>query len=387
MPKNNKILVIGTTDNLGGAAQVGWSIGEYARAHGVDLRYIVSRKYSGKNYVKNLDSNSLYSLPSLLRHLKTFISGSDINTGHDQEILTSSWYKDAIVVHCHNLHGNYFRLNVLEDIAKSKKLIWTLHDAWAILPDVPYGTRNSPLDYPPMAFPKLKYLIQSKKNIFSKLKGTLVVPSKWLYDAVRVRDEFRGFNIKIIKNGIDLRIFQPKDKTKIYKKYNLDPKLRYALFVGNVNDKRKGWQYIDKLISLNKDIYVLVVGSDGRDTSQVKYFGSKSPEELSDIINISRYLLAPSLEENASLTIMQSIACGVPVIAFQSGGIPEQIVHNQTGYLTSEKSSLGLLDGINWISKINDSEYQRVAKKCREYAIKYFDEKKMQSSYYELYQQ
>lgn len=387
MPKNNRILVIGTTDIRGGAAQVGWSIGQYAKAKGTDLKYIVSRKYSDKSYVKNLDSNNLFDLPSLLRHLKTFLSGSDIDTGHEQEILTSPWYKAATVVHCHNLHGNYFRLNVLQDIAKSKKLIWTLHDAWAILPDVPYGKRNSPLDYPPMAFPKIKYLIQTKKKIISKLTGTLVVPSTWLYDAVRVRDEFKGFDIKIIKNGIDLDVFRPKYSAKIYQKYDLDDTFRYALFVGNINDMRKGWQYINKLISVNKDIHVLVVGSDGRDTSQVKYFGSKSPEELSDIINISHYLLAPSLDENASLTIMQSMACGTPIIAFQSGGIPEQIVHTQTGYLTSEKSSLGLLDGINWISKINDSEYQRITKKCREYAIKYFDEKKMQSSYYELYQQ
>jgi glycosyltransferase involved in cell wall biosynthesis len=61
----------------------------------------------------------------------------------------------------------------------------------------------------------------------------------------------------------------------------------------------------------------------------------------------------PSLEDNLPNTVMESLACGTPVVAFRTGGIPDMVQHQQNGYLAEYRSSADLARGIAWVYSAN----------------------------------
>jgi glycosyltransferase involved in cell wall biosynthesis len=76
-------------------------------------------------------------------------------------------------------------------------------------------------------------------------------------------------------------------------------------------------------------------------------------KELVTAYSASDMYVLPSLEDNLSNTVLESLSCQLPVVAFNTGGIPEMIQHKTNGYLAEYKSSLSLAEGINWILKYN----------------------------------
>lgn len=381
------ILVLGTTDNRGGAAQVGWELARHLPTSAYQVKFIVSQRYSRQNNVLGLDSANPRSFSTLFRHARTFISGSDIDWGHGADILAHPWYQAADIVHCHNLHGNFFRLNTLITLSRQKKLIWTLHDAWALLPDVAYGVRHSIFDYPPMLPYRQSYLATQKTRILSACSGTIVAPSQWLLQLVLAQPYLHNFRQVFIPNGVDLTLYSPRPKRALRRKYHLPLNRKLGIFVGNPLDPRKGWHYLSSILASNPQFSFLVVGGEGRGSSRLTYLGARPSTEVAELIAASDYLLAPSLEENASLTVMQALASGIPVIAFASGGIPEQLKHQQTGYLAHPQSSDDLLSGINWLVSRSPQQYSALARSCRQYALDHFDLNQMVKQYRALYQE
>src|SRR5206468_12248001 len=66
--------------------------------------------------------------------------------------------------------------------------------------------------------------------------------------------------------------------------------------------------------------------------------------------------LIPSLEDNLPYTVMESLSCGTPVIAFTTGGIPDMVHHEYNGYLAKYRSSESFADGMEWIFKHPEKE-------------------------------
>jgi glycosyltransferase involved in cell wall biosynthesis len=72
-------------------------------------------------------------------------------------------------------------------------------------------------------------------------------------------------------------------------------------------------------------------------------------KRIVDIYNASDVFVLPSLSENLPNTIMEAMACGIPCVGFQVGGIPEEIDHQENGYVARYKEAKDLADGINWV--------------------------------------
>ena len=76
---------------------------------------------------------------------------------------------------------------------------------------------------------------------------------------------------------------------------------------------------------------------------------------ITDIYNSSDVFVLPSLEDNLPNTIMEAMACGVPCVGFNVGGIPEMIDHMKNGYVAAYKDSHDLSAGISWVLRTADS--------------------------------
>jgi len=405
-----KILVIGTTDYQGGAARVGWDLGHELIKRGYDVKYLVGYKKSEKKYVyelrqpimfKWLDEFTKYNTTGLFRHLRSFILANNIDFGASSEILDHPWYKAADIVHCHNLHGNYFKLETLVRISQEKKVVWTLHDMSAITGKCAYTTNPSKwspgyykchqlASYPPMLWDNTKYMWNKKKYIYTKCgKISVISPSNWLAKIVN-NSILSNHAISTIYNGVDPTIFKKIDKSVARKELNLPLNKKIVLFVadGGTKDPRKGWIYTQQAIKAASNIdnlYPICIGNDSN-MQRVQNVGYvRDRKILAKYYSASDVLLFTSTAENCPLVVLEAMSCGLPVISFDVGGVKELVEHKLNGWIAKYKDNGDLISGIYYIFGLENKSLKTMrsinSKKVKEkYSIE-----KMTDNYIKLY--
>lgn len=410
--KKRKILMVGTTDCVGGAASVGWNIGNSLIKRDWDVKFIVAYKNSDKDYVyqlkKNiftsfLDKKTRFHVTSLLRSFLAFFFANDIDWGSKKEILNHPWYKNADIVHFHNLHGNYFKLDTLKTICKEKKVVWTLHDMWALTAHCVYCYDCGPWKMGKhhkfiwgknrnMLWDNSDYLWNKKRDIYENCKMHVVTPSEWLYKYVK-KGILKDQPSSVILNGVDTSIFKPEVLQKVRKELVLpiDKKIISFIAQGGKTDPRKGGNYlfeVAKSFENDKDILFLCVGGG---TEVIREKNILYVPFIKDVKKVARYyqasdiFLHASLADNCPLTPIEALACGLPVVAFNVGGVPEIIKHKKNGYMAKYKSSKDLINGISYIFSLNYSQLNKMKKENRKRAKEIFSLAVMVKNYIKLY--
>jgi len=408
-----RVLIIGTTDNQGGAASVGWDLGHELIKRGYSVKYIVGYKKSNKDYVyelhkpiitKWLDQHTRYNATGLYRHLIAYFTGNNIDSGASDEILNHPWYKSADIVHCHNLHGNFFKLDTLIKISEEKKLVWTLHDMSPITGKCAYiedqnawkdgyHRCNNLSSYPPMLWDNTQYMWKRKSEIYSELQnGVIVIPSKWLYDIV-TKSILKNLPKQLIYNGIDTSIFYPKLKSQLRKKLNLPPSKKIIIFTaqGGQYDPRKGWKFVEQIIDQykdNKDVHFVCIGSGtsllhSDNITIIPFIQDK--KLLSEYYKASDVLLFTSLVENCPLVVLEAMSCGLPIVSLHVGGVPELVTHKINGYIAKYKDGEDLSVGLKWALNLTDSETEQLATINRKKVMDKYSSDKMVDQYEALF--
>lgn len=252
------------------------------------------------------------------------------------------------LIHLHIMHDTFINAYMLFDfLAKSNiPVVWTFHDCYPITGQCVYfdicncekwkkGCSNCPQlhRYPESyLFDKTKYLWKQKKTLFNNInKLTIVTPSLWLSNLIK-ESFLKSKNVIVINNGIDLEKFHPTN-SDFREKYNLTDK-KIILGVGYIWNKRKG---IDDFIELSKKIsdeykIVLVGTNDQIDkilpNNILSIHRTYNQEELIKIYSASDVFVNPTREDNFPTTNIESLACGTPVITYQTGGSAEIIDEN-----------------------------------------------------------
>jgi glycosyltransferase involved in cell wall biosynthesis len=116
--------------------------------------------------------------------------------------------------------------------------------------------------------------------------------------------------------------------------------------------------------------------------NHLSYLNSK--KDIVNLYNVANCFVLPSLEDNLPNTIMESLACGTPVVGFNTGGIPEMIEHKKTGYLAEYKSAKDLADGIYWT--LFEANNEVLAENSRQKVLSDFNQEKIASIHKELYE-
>src|SRR3989338_427987 len=256
------ILQVNTTDTLGGAGKVAYSIKNELEKMGHSSTFLVSRKYSQDNDVKLIRPYSNFKR-RLLKKV-TYYLANDLDFFPANQILKMPEFQNADIVHCHNLHTNYFNLRTLEKISKLKPVVWTFHDMWPITAHCAHsfdgalkqnGFFTCPsLDiYPPIAWHNEKYLENKKAKIYANSKFHIVTPSKWLAEKVS-RSILKDKDLSVIYNGIDNSVFRPHDKQKCRQELNLPADKKIILIVAKRGQSNpwKGGNYAREAIKTLK---------------------------------------------------------------------------------------------------------------------------------------
>ena len=156
----------------------------------------------------------------------------------------------------------------------------------------------------------------------------IVTPSNWLNNLVK--ESFLGeFPVYTINNGIDLSVFNPVD-SNFKEKNNLRGK-KIVLGIANIWEKRKG---LDDFITLSKmlpdDFKIVLVGLTEKQITALpsNIMGitrTSNISELVELYSVADVFVNPTMEDNFPTVNIEAIACGTPVITYNTGGSGEML--------------------------------------------------------------
>lgn len=223
--------------------------------------------------------------------------------------------------------------------------------------------------------------------MFSSIDNlTIVTPSEWLGDLIK--DSFlKEYYIKVINNGIDLMLFTPSRAVKVSQmKQQLMIENKYiVLGVASLWNERKGLEYFHELSQkLSDDYQIIVVGisEKQKDLLPPNIIGinrTHNVEELAELYSVADVFVNPTLEDNFPTTNIEALACGTPVITFDTGGSPEAV--DETCGIVVKKGSLeGLIEAIERMRK-----RPFPSEACRARAMM-FDKNDKYAEYIQLYE-
>ena len=249
------------------------------------------------------------------------------------------------IIHLHNLHGYYLNIEILFNYIKKKNIpiVWTLHDYWSFTGHCAYfdmigcekwktGCYSCPqkTSYPAsFILDNSKWNYKKKKELFLGVENLhLVTNANWL--GTLVKDSFmKDYPIQTIYNGIDLNTFVPS-AGDARKKYHLENKI-VLLGVASTWDKRKGLaDFIELSKRLPDQFVIFVVGLSKKQVEElpqnmIGITRTNNIQELADIYSMSDMYMNLTYEDTFPTTNLEALACGTPVLTYQTGGCPEAI--------------------------------------------------------------
>lgn len=304
------------------------------------------------------------------------------------------------LIHLHNIHGYYINYPILFQYLGTLNIpiVWTLHDCWAFTGHcVHYTAVNckkwmtscshcSNLNvYPRSLIDCSKRSYKLKKESFTSISNlTIVTVSKWLKNEVK-QSFLSKFPVKVIQNGVDTEVFRPI-KSNIKSKYLINNKF-VILGVATQWNERKGLNDFYKLAELlSDDEIIILVGLNKRQLRSLPHniVGIAQTENISELVQLyagADIFVNLSIEETFGLTIIESMACGTPVVVYNSTACPE-IVTKETGFVIQPHD---ILNVYNVIQQIKENGKQKYIEPCISYVKSNFDKRNKYGEYVNLY--
>ena len=414
-----KVVHINKADTGSGAAVASMRLHRSLLRVGIDSFYLSQekRRHSKNEFLTAEGTGArLQNFRNSLReHIAIFLKERE-HTLHSnfslgltgRDISKLELVQNADIIHLHWINDGFISLDGLGKIFElGKPVVWTLHDMWPFTGGCHYAGNclefNEHCGFCPFMRNAGKADLSAltflrKKELFRKANLSIVSCSRWLGSMAKSSFLFSHENVTTIPNPIDTNFYVPMDRQKCRTELGLPQDKRLLLFgAANINDVRKGIRYLREALSILHDsfpkisemIELVVFGNDkniNESTFSFKTHSMKfisSPEMLVKIYNAADAFILPSLQDNLPNTVVESMSCGTPVVGFSTGGVPEMIKHNETGFLSEAKNSLSLADGIYNILFFSNNDTRE---KVRQSSIAQFAESRVANMYINVYE-
>ena len=358
------ILQINVTANIGSTGRIVENLGNLCIKNGWSS-YIACRDFenSNSNIIKigNKKDKYIHFLQSRLIDNHGFASVTAT-----KKLIKKIIKIDPDVIHLHNLHGYYLNISILFNYLRTtnKSIFWTLYDCWSFTGHCTYydlvkcnkwqtecNNCDNKYEYPKSIFlDRSRQNFIKKKNIFADIKNLkIIVNSKWLKGEVK-KSFLSGYQISVIYNGINLDDFKPMLTFDRLRELKLEKKF-VILGLTSEWSKRKGLIDFIKLSYQLKDDEIIVL--DGLTITQknklpkniIALERAKSIKELNILYSMADVFVNTTKEDNFPTTNLEALACGTPVITYDSGGSPEA-VDEKTGFVVDKENIKSLISKI-----------------------------------------
>lgn len=415
-----KVLHLSTFHLAGGAGIAASRLNRALNKSGVRSELLVARTSVREPNVSGLDDSAsgrfffwlrfiaerLFFLP-YERSPEVRYSFSPAVSGKD--LTTHKLVKEADIIHLHWISFGFLSIGDIGRLSSlGKPVVWTLHDMWAFTG----GCHHSgECDHFMSSCGNCKFLkrpgendlsrsrLFKKKRLWKPGKGFKAVAcSQWLGHRARSGSLWQPSDVVSIPNPLDTGVFRRTENISGYADLGLPADRTYILFAAaKVSAKGKGFGFLHEALRIlalkkpeaGKKLALLVLGADdGGALADVPlearflgYIGSD--EMLVKVYNAAALYVTPSVEDNLPNTVMESMACGTPVVGFRTGGIPEMIDHKVNGYVADYQSPESLAEGILWVLENNAGG--ALSQAARQKVLREYDEKVVAARYHELY--
>ena len=378
-----RVLSVSTSDSSGGAARAAYRIHLAVQEYGIDSRMFVKDKKTSDDRVSSVSDfvphNALYRAFDWVRNKvknkwQHYQWGKYPKRGpYFMSDLRSTDIGGALrkidydILH---LHWVNLRFLPLDQLPKDKPIVWTLHDSWPFcgichLPMDCHGYEKACGCCPSLWSNDRKDLShqvwRKKRGYYRGLDLHVVAPSRWLADCARKSALFGDRDIRVIPNCLDTEGFCPGSREEACARLGLDSEKRHILFgaMNAVEDRNKGFEeLVDALKRISphhlEDTDLVIFGTTRLVPDRLGALTVRSlvmlrkQEDIVAAYRAADVTVVPSLSENLSCTIQESLSCGTPVTAFAIGGNGDLIDHRVNGYLAREKDCEDLAQGIRW---------------------------------------
>lgn len=351
-----RVLHITTTD-YGGAYRAAANISTAMRMQGIESSLLVRESGGREDVVQAIDTRRALFLSKGRNFLNLLLSYGDVvNDRFGYAIHRHPLVKEADIIVLHWVNSFVSYRGVERLLRLDKPVVWVMHDMWLFTGGCHYdkecgqyrGTcRNCPLlkhrDH-------LTYRLQRRKRkMLSQGKFVAVGCSRWITECAKESLILKDKQCVCIPNPVDLTVYNRRKRDG-----NLRKKKTILFGAMSVTDERKGLDLLIRALDhLPREQYMLsVVGEADRSVFdqlefEYRFYGRiDSREQMAEIYNQADVYVIPSRQENLSNAVTEAMACGVPVVAFDVGGMSDMIVHRENGYLAKAFDCKELGEGI-----------------------------------------
>lgn len=407
-----KVLHISTHDINGGAAIAATRLHLGMRKAGLDSTMLVADKTGGDPDTIALHNNFSYSLrrnldrlPLKFERAKDSIGWQSLAWLPNKKLERAVADAQADVIHVHWAQNGFLPLQSLPRL--NAPIVWTFHDMWPVCGAFHHEYENDWRN--PEAYTRAnrpagrggldldKWAWRRKRKIYDRIKLEAVVPSHWMADRVRGSQLWKDREVSVIANGLDATVFKPLDRAAARELLNL-PKDKTIILFGAMyagSDKNKGYDQLRgalDALDLPADSTELAVfgmsrPADGETPLPYKahWLGVlRDQHTLAALYAAADVMVVPSLQESFGQTASEPMACGTPVVAFDTSGLKDIVDHQQNGYLARKFEPEDLAAGIRWVLA-DEQRYQELAKASRAKALAQFSTDAVAESYLGLY--
>jgi len=432
MNADTKILQLATTDS-GGAGIAAWRLNYALRTHGFDSTMLSASKCFTDDHGLVLPQDYTSPGPHTSFHETNYFSdkgqanfkrwaymiqklypnrpkGLELYSDVQSEFRLEQ-VKEILGADIINFHwvAGITDFATLAPLLRNKTIVWTLHDMNPFTGGCHYAGTCEKYMSQCGACPQLgsdqpndlsAYNQAVKAKAFEGANIHVVTPSRWLAACAAKSALFSQFPVSVIPNSVPTDVFTPLDKVAVRRELGLPVDKPVVLFgAQSQNNLRKGPDFlIDALRSYRasedaKDITIVSFGEcpEALTTefgeSWVNLGAVYNMYEQAKIYSAADVFVLPSREDNLPNTMLESLACGTPVISFRTGGMPDMVRQGRTGYLADPFEIEGLVQGLRWALHVDHEKALERRAVCRQFALNTFTMTHQAQRYGELYQQ
>lgn len=381
-----KVLIVSDLRNAGGAAFACNRIVNSIRSTGTGVLHISSdRSTNPREDEGELFLGKKYLV--LQQLLQGFLSDRWITKLRNKELNKQlvhliRRYKPEYV-NFHNLHSAGWTNSLVWTALKHIPVSWTLHDCWS------FSGRYYP-SHSPTADPEiLNEINQFWEGIPAEKKLhplSAVTPSNWMSKQAS-KSYWNGKTVQAIHNPVPKSYFQSRDRNACKKALGLrDGKPIVLSVAGDLEEQRKGGPILKRIIeeTSKDDAQFLLIGNQNsiQETpgDKVKSLGVINDEiTLQIAYSAADLLLHAAPIDNLPNTVSESMSSGTPVLAFNTGGLPEMVIRQKSGWLVKEINSESMIKELHAITKSRD--FENLRESTRDTASNLFDSKQIAQRY------
>jgi len=381
-----KILNMSDLSSTGGAAIAGNRISDALRTNGAEVIQLSSDGRNTKEQRALFNGNKFSALHNLLSpfflasYAKSLI---DNNLNHQLRKFLQQERFD--VINIHNLHSAGWPISLVGTALEFAPVVWTLHDCWSFL-----GTFHSSHCDLPSNYSKRKLNRFWKSLELKNFKNSLAAatPSAWMRDQA-FSSYWSDYILKTIHNPVPKSFFELLDRESCKKALGLSLKQPTVLCIaGNLNEEMKGGPLLKEMLNSDAKDYCqfFLIGEGNQfNDPKIKRLGFLKDElTLRIAYNAADILLHPAQIDNLPNTVAESMSCGTPILAFNTGGLSEMVISDKSGWLVDKLNSEEMILKIKDILK--SKSYQNLRLTSQQYSKSIFDHNEVGKEYNKLFQ-